>query len=365
MLMQTISLVQNDTGRSILFHVADYVVPSSATVTIYAAKPSGKIVYDNCTTVNGAVLYKVTNQMIAETGKTYFQIEITENNQVITSFLGEFNVQRRINDGTAIESKDEFKALEKALSEIAEYRKNGLKGDKGDAATIKIGSVTASEPGGEALVKNTGDSHNAVLDITIPRGEVGPIGETGRVENLPGQVLELDDLEERKNLETKDTIKTMFSKVRKFFADLKAVCFSGTATDISVDDSNFTIKGTDVQTQMALHDAAIKAQNSTFNTVIHIAFGNEIANANELVNKFEKSLAGSIAVIFRLKLVAGISPTNSDDWIKGIYMFQNYIGSASESTILGNILAMSQNSDLYVGTLAITNGVATLKWIKK
>ncbi|MGB3490780.1 MAG: hypothetical protein WBA62_22045 [Xanthobacteraceae bacterium] len=44
-------------------------------------------------------------------------------------------------------------------------------GDKGDAATLSIGSVTTGAPGSAAAVSNSGDSHAAVFDITIPTGK--------------------------------------------------------------------------------------------------------------------------------------------------------------------------------------------------
>lgn len=64
----------------------------------------------------------------------------------------------------------------------------GLKGDKGDkgdtgaqglqgiqglSATVRIGTTTTGEPGTQASVRNSGTESNAVLDFTIPRGDVG------------------------------------------------------------------------------------------------------------------------------------------------------------------------------------------------
>ena len=58
----------------------------------------------------------------------------------------------------------------------------GPQGPQGDAATIMIGSVIS---GDGASVKNSGDEHNAVLDIVLPKGDkgdqgpIGPQGERG------------------------------------------------------------------------------------------------------------------------------------------------------------------------------------------
>ena len=60
----------------------------------------------------------------------------------------------------------------------------GLKGDKGatgSAGTVKVGKVTTGKPGTNAIVANTGDKYNAVLDFTIPRGDKGETGSAATV----------------------------------------------------------------------------------------------------------------------------------------------------------------------------------------
>ena len=52
----------------------------------------------------------------------------------------------------------------------------GLKGDQGEAGTIKIGEVITSEPGTQASVTNVGDDNNAILNFIIPRGATGDPG---------------------------------------------------------------------------------------------------------------------------------------------------------------------------------------------
>ena len=46
-------------------------------------------------------------------------------------------------------------------------------GDKGDAATIAVGSTVTGEPGTDAEVTNSGTTGNAVFNFTIPRGNPG------------------------------------------------------------------------------------------------------------------------------------------------------------------------------------------------
>ena len=60
----------------------------------------------------------------------------------------------------------------------------GLKGDKGEtgsAGTVKVGKITTGKPGTNAIVANTGDKYNAVLDFTIPRGDKGETGDSATI----------------------------------------------------------------------------------------------------------------------------------------------------------------------------------------
>ena len=55
----------------------------------------------------------------------------------------------------------------------------GKDGAKGDAATIKIGTVTTGAPTSDATVSNVGTNTDAVFNFNIPRGEPGIQGEKG------------------------------------------------------------------------------------------------------------------------------------------------------------------------------------------
>jgi hypothetical protein len=55
----------------------------------------------------------------------------------------------------------------------------GAPGAQGPAGTIAVGTVTASAPGGPAVIINVGTPSAAILDFTIPRGEQGTKGDKG------------------------------------------------------------------------------------------------------------------------------------------------------------------------------------------
>ena len=110
------SVVQNDSARILKCIITDFVIPPAATARIYARKPSGAVIYNNCTIINNTVEAELTNQMLAETGVTYCQIELTEAGKTLTSFEFQLDVKRQLKDNKAIESSNEFTALENALN---------------------------------------------------------------------------------------------------------------------------------------------------------------------------------------------------------------------------------------------------------
>ncbi len=74
-------------------------------------------------------------------------------------------------------SKDDMPALDPV----------NIKGPKGTAATVKIGTVTKLAPGSTPTVANSGDEHAAVFDFGIPQGEKGDTAtvRVGTVTTLP------------------------------------------------------------------------------------------------------------------------------------------------------------------------------------
>ena len=55
----------------------------------------------------------------------------------------------------------------------------GIKGDKGDAATVAIGTVNTGDEGTAAVVTNTGSANAAIFNFVIPKGDTGAKGEKG------------------------------------------------------------------------------------------------------------------------------------------------------------------------------------------
>lgn len=71
----------------------------------------------------------------------------------------------------------------KALADLLEtlfLGGSGTPGPAGKAATISVGSVTASDPGSIPQITNSGNENAAVFDFVLPRGEAGPAGPAGK-----------------------------------------------------------------------------------------------------------------------------------------------------------------------------------------
>lgn len=81
-----IPAVQGDTGRVIVFTLADFTIPSGSTATYYVQKPSGEAVYNSATIDGNKITVELTAQSLAETGDNYGQVRILNGEDVVTSF---------------------------------------------------------------------------------------------------------------------------------------------------------------------------------------------------------------------------------------------------------------------------------------
>lgn len=186
---------QGNIGRGAkikLVHNGALIELDKEVVNLYARLPeSTEAVYLSTTVANGVITADFTNVMLSKPGAVQVEIQIIENDveggsQITTPiFVVEVNPSN-INTGEIIASS-EFNALVEALAEVQEYKANGLKGDKGDAATIQVGTVTTLEPSQNATVSNSGTANDAVFNFGIPKGEKGDKGEPGAIQTVNGQ----------------------------------------------------------------------------------------------------------------------------------------------------------------------------------
>lgn len=177
---------QNNIGRGVLITLTAagaIVDPTGENVTLYAKKPDGKVSYIPCTVSDGIIKADFTNQILALPGDIEVELLIISGSEQISTPVFLLNVQQSNIDDNAIESQNEFTALQQAVSgmntallEVEELKKNGLKGDPGFVYT-----PTVSEEGIISWENNGQLENPKPVDIRGPEGNRGPKGESGAV----------------------------------------------------------------------------------------------------------------------------------------------------------------------------------------
>ena len=176
--IKVLNIKQYDTGRGAMVTLTglggDVITPTGNGLYVYAKKRDGNIIYNTVTLVGSQVQIDFDEQMTVLSGLLQVEIQMIDpEGKTISTPIFAVNVMPSNIDTLQIESTSEFGALTDALAEVENLKQNGLKGDPGEAATIQVGTVTASEPGGDPEVTNSGTENDAVLNFTLPRGEPG------------------------------------------------------------------------------------------------------------------------------------------------------------------------------------------------
>ena len=251
-----IEYVQNTNGVPIEFVLSDFTIPASASAFAYVKKPSGLEVFSQAEIDGNVVIINPTTQMMAEIGYNKLQVLITADGNVAASFVVILDVEENITEDSAVESQNEYSALESLITQanetisavtaatnaansaassantaagqantaassannVAVEVKNKLDGGE-FAATVSIGNVTTGDPGTNASVTNSGTENDAVFNFTIPRGDPGSI------ENVEGQPVTFTEASTRENITSGDDFSTLFGKIQKFFSDASPLLY--------------------------------------------------------------------------------------------------------------------------------------------
>lgn len=115
-----IEYTQGSNLLPISFEIMDWTIPTSSTAQIYVEKPSGALVFNAATVSGQNIIVQPTTQMTAEIGANKGQLLIVNGDKVLVSFGFILKVFESIIDSSAIESQDEFTALEEALSAVSD-----------------------------------------------------------------------------------------------------------------------------------------------------------------------------------------------------------------------------------------------------
>lgn len=256
---------QNNIGRGVLVTLTAQgagITPTGESIQLYAKKPDGTISYLACTLSGSQIECDFTNQMLSLPGMVQVELQMiggTSGNETeITTPIFCVKVNPSNVDDSAVESQDEFTALVTALAEVAELKANGLKGDPGEAATIQVGTVTASDPGSEPQVTNSGTEQDAVLNFVLPRGPQGPQGIPGEGVTF-GAYSSFPNPGQENVLYVDNTVNPMRAYV---WNGKKYVPAGGAAADVSYDNESSELTADTVQEAIDENAAAIKSLNS-------------------------------------------------------------------------------------------------------
>ena len=183
--LKKIEAQQNNVGRGarITLTAGGLVLGlDGESVTMWAKKPDGTVSYLACSVVDGKIQADFTSQMLAAPGDVQVELRLINGEENITTPIFSVHVRKSNINDSAAESTNEFTALASMVAEVNEMKKTALKGDPGEAATLEIGTVEASEPGSAPSVTNSGTAQEAILNFILPRGQTGPEGPAGQTQ---------------------------------------------------------------------------------------------------------------------------------------------------------------------------------------
>lgn len=314
-----IDYVRGTNAIPIVFHFRDYDIPSGSIAAVYVKKPSGNAVYNNASVSGNDVTVDVTTQMFAEFGQNVLQIQISKNSDNLVTFSQPVNVHENNTDEDTPKSENEstilqdVKAATAAANEAAESANDAAEEAESKAqaadqaaqsaneasqqiqqnaaagnysASVSVGTVTTGGPGTQASVQNVGTAKDAVFNFTIPQGPQGetgpqgpegPQGPAGNINDIEDATVTFSQASSRTNINSGDSIGTLFGKIRKWFADLGTAAFQGVSNALTQTTSGYVL---DARQGKTLADRI-----GTLSSLLTTAKTSLVNALNELFNK--------------------------------------------------------------------------------
>lgn len=156
-----IEYTQGSNLLPIEFEIMDWTIPTSSTAQIYIEKPSGALIFNAATVSGQNIIVQPTTQMTAEIGANKGQLMIVNGDKILQSFVFILKVFESIIDDSAIESTDEFTALEEALSTVSDVVTHTELQGKGSA----VQPVYFDENGVAQVTTNSFDEYEPIDNV--------------------------------------------------------------------------------------------------------------------------------------------------------------------------------------------------------
>lgn len=122
-----INVMQKDSARAILFSLyangSNYSL-SGKTVRAWGVKPDKTKIFVDLTVVNasnGTCKLRLTNNMLAVKGQLKLMLTIAEGEDILSTIPLVINIAETLKDDNAIESTNEFTALDSSLKSVQEW----------------------------------------------------------------------------------------------------------------------------------------------------------------------------------------------------------------------------------------------------
>ena len=131
-----LSVKKGDTAQKIVAALSNggrpYLIREDCHAVFKGKKPDGHVLYNDCAIINNCIVYEFTEQTASVAGYMHCELQLYgPDGKIITSPKFAIIVSGLVYDDSEVESSDEFTALGKAMTEVAELKANGLKGDPG------------------------------------------------------------------------------------------------------------------------------------------------------------------------------------------------------------------------------------------
>lgn len=177
-----IHYVQGSTEIPLEFNITDYEIPSGSTARIYIRRPDKTESYNDCTISGNVITYKPTAQFFSVAGICTGQLQIMIGDDFLVTFPLVFDVAENIIDGSAIESSNEYGALEALLQEAQEnipaageaaqaanqaaQAANTAAGEANEAAEDANDAATAATNAASSANRAAGSANQAATNAT-------------------------------------------------------------------------------------------------------------------------------------------------------------------------------------------------------
>lgn len=137
-----LAVKKGDTARTIIASLSDggkpYKIEDGCSAIFMAQKPDSNVLYNACRIENNRIVYDFTEQTVSAAGRVIGELRLYGTDEkLITSPRIAITVSGTVYDDDEVESTSEFTALSQAMTDIAELKKNGLKGDPGDSIELR------------------------------------------------------------------------------------------------------------------------------------------------------------------------------------------------------------------------------------